>query len=272
MNKSAFKKVYAAKLIAAKFICMVLFFSETKAQQFNSDNWLSKPHGTITLIGTVGQRNSMIMNTYSLFPKWEFTIAAYLYNDDGDPRTDDGYSTSFYAKYMAYQNKSATGGLAFKAGTGMFPGTITGEDREKDAFQSYWMNMPVTIPFLNNKISWDLMPGASMTRNYGTDETTAWSFTYSTRLAWAFKNPKWNIVGEMFGTAGGVVAIPEYKLGLRYEPSQYAVFALTYGHEFSGSLGAGFEIGVMLFTPPFACLCGCNTEKKTKKKKSQPPL
>ena len=29
---------------------------------------------------------------------------------------------------------------------------------------------------------------------------------------------------------------------------------------------AGFEFGVMLFTPPFACLGGCNTRKKAKKK------
>ena len=71
---------------------MTLFINHIHAQQFNSDSWISKPHGTITLIPTFGQRNSMLMNTYSLFPKWEFTIAAYLYNDDGDPLTDDGYS------------------------------------------------------------------------------------------------------------------------------------------------------------------------------------
>ena len=80
------------------------------AQQFNSDSWLSKPHGTVTLIPTYGQRNSMIMNTYSLFPKWEFTMAAYLYNDDDDPTTNDGYSTSLYVKYMFYENKAQTGG------------------------------------------------------------------------------------------------------------------------------------------------------------------
>jgi hypothetical protein len=144
----------------------------------------------------------------------------------------------------------------------MFPGTIDGEDRAKDAFKSYWTNFPCTIPFFNNRVSVDLMPGASVTLNYGQDKTTAWGFTYSGRVAWAFKNPKWNIVGEVFGTGGEAVAIPEYKVGLRYEPSQYGVFALTYGHEFAGSLGAGFEFGVMLFTPPFACLGGCGGEKK----------
>src|SRR6187399_3366956 len=112
MNKSALKKVYTARLIGVNFICMVLFFSETKAQQFNSDSWISKAHGTITLIPTYGQRNSMLMNTYSLFPKWEFTMAAYLYNDDGYHTTYDEYATSFYMKYMFYENKTRTGGAA----------------------------------------------------------------------------------------------------------------------------------------------------------------
>jgi hypothetical protein len=57
------------------------------------------------------------------------------------------------------------------------------------------------------------------------------------------------------------VAIPEYKIGPRWEPSQYATIALTYGHEFAGRLGTGFEFGVMLFTPPFACLSECTGAK-----------
>jgi hypothetical protein len=255
------------KLLSSKSSLLLLSgtmeFVVGYSQQFNSDSWLSKPHGTITIIPTFGERNSMLMNTYSLFPKWEFTIAAYLYNNDNNPLTDDGYSASFYGKYMFYQNKAATGGAAVKAGTGMFPGTINGEDRAKDAFKSYWVNFPCTIPFFKDKLSVDLMPGASVTRNYGTDSSTAWGFTYSTRVAWYPKTPKWSIVGEVFGTAGEDVAIPEYKFGFRWEPSQYAVFAITYGQEFAGKEGAGFEIGVMLFTPPFACLGGCG-EKKTK--------
>src|SRR4051794_5430290 len=62
---------------------LTCFFS-VSAQQFNSDSWLSKPHGMVTIIPTYGQRNSMLMTTYSLFPRWEFTVAGYLYNDDGD--------------------------------------------------------------------------------------------------------------------------------------------------------------------------------------------
>ena len=269
MIRPSLEYTYRAKYALLKLVCMIaVLINKTKAQQFNSDSWLSKPHGTITIIPTIGERNSMLMNTYSLFPRWEFTMAAYLYNDDNDPTTNDGYSTSFYTKYMFYENKTQTGGAAVKVGTGMFPGTLDGEDRVKDAFKTYWMNVPVTIPFLNNKLSWDIMPGASVTRHYGVEEKTAYSFTYSTRLAW-YPKLKWSVVGEIFGAEGESEAVPDYKFGLRWEPSQYAVFAVTYGNEINGNNGAGFEFGVMLFTPPFACLAGCNTGKKKKNKKDE---
>jgi len=58
-------------------------------------------------------------------------------------------------------------------------------------------------------------------------------------------------VAEVFGSEGDVRAIPEYKAGVRWEPNQYAVLALTYGQEFDGDAGAGFEFGMMFFTPPF---------------------
>lgn len=184
-------------------------------------------------------------------------MAAYLYNNDNDPATNDGYSTSFYAKYMFYENKAQTGGAAVKAGTGMFPGTIDAHERAKDAFKTFWVNTPVTIPLFNNKISWDLMPGTSVTINYGENKTAAWSFTYSSRVAWSPWKPNFSFVGEVFGAAGATGTIPEFKIGPRYEPSQYAVIAITYGQEFGGTNGARFEVGIMLFTPPFACLAGC---------------
>ncbi len=231
------------------------------SQQFNSDSYLSKPHGMITIIPTYGERNSMLMNTFSLFSRWEFTIAAYLYNNDGDPLTDDGYSTSFFFKYMIYENPKKTGGFAIKAGTGMFPGTLGGTERERNAFKTYWMNTPATLPFFDNKLQVDLMPGVSVTRDYQDTKSGAWAFTYSARVAY-YIDTKWSMVGEVFGSEGETRSIPEFKAGPRWEPSQYAVFALTYGHEFNGTEGAGFEAGVMLFTPAFAQL-------KLKKKKAQ---
>src|SRR6186713_2112530 len=168
MKYTAINNLYTHSLPKAfLFLLLLMPFSRLGAQQFNSDSWLSKPHGQMTIIPTFGERSSMLMNTFSLLPRWEFTMAAYLYNADKDNKTDDGYSTSFYAKYMIYENKAKTGGFAVKAGTGTFPGTIDPEVREKDAFKTYWMNVPITFPFYDNKLSWDLMPGTSVTRNYG---------------------------------------------------------------------------------------------------------
>lgn len=221
-----------------------------RAQQFNSDSWLSKPHGMATIILTAGERNQMFMMGFSLFPRWEFTAAAYVYNVDDDPATDDGYSTSYFAKYMFYENAAKTGGAAVKAGTGMDPGYITSYGLQ-DAFQTYWMNTPATLPFMSNKLQLDVMPGASYSRSRGDDSDGGWAFTYSTRVAWYPRNMETSLVGEIFGAEGDVRSIPEYKVGIRWEPNIHSVLALTYGHEFDGDLGAGFEIGVMLFSPPF---------------------
>ena len=267
MEKKSVPRRLKQATIALALLCAN---GAVSAQQYNSDSWISKPHGMMTVIPTVGQRNSMIMTTFSLLPKWEFTVALYAYNNDGDTRTDDGHSASLYAKYMFYENKDATGGAAVKFGTGMFPGTINAEDRTDDAFRTYWMNVPVTIPFFKNHLSWDIMPGASVTSNYGNDKTSAWGFTYSTRLAYYPFDYKWAVVGEIFGTEGQVVAIPEYKIGVRYEPTQYVVYALTYGQEFADNKGAGFEFGVMLFSPPFVCLGGCDKKKKSKSEQQNP--
>ena len=70
--------------------------------------------------------------------------------------------------------------------------------------------------------------------------------------------PKLAIVGEVFGGVGDVETPPEYKAGLRWEPNQYTTFAFTYGQEFESSLGAGLQAGMMLFTPPFFCITGCD--------------
>jgi hypothetical protein len=193
----------------------------------------------------------MIMTTFSLLPRWEFTGAAYLYDKDKDPATDDGYSTSLYAKYMFYENKAKTGGFAVKAGTGLEPGYLNAENRLDDAFRTYWMNAPATVPFFDNRLSWDLMPGASVTRDFGEESSTVWAFTYATRLAWYPTAPTWSVVGEVVGAEGEGTSNPEYRVGLRWEPTQHAVFALTYDDEFGDRTGAGFELGMMLFTPPF---------------------
>src|ERR1700752_3511189 len=79
---------------------LMIWADDVYSQQYNSASWLSKPHGMVTVIPTFGQRSSMIMNTFSLFPGWEFTVAGYMYNKDDNPLTDDGHSASYYGKYM----------------------------------------------------------------------------------------------------------------------------------------------------------------------------
>ena len=251
--------IYLNKIInGVVFGLVILITIPLHSQQFNSDSWISKQHGTVTVIATYGERNSMLMNTFSLLPGWEFTVAAYIYNDDDDPTTDDGYSTSLYAKYMFYENESKTGGFAVKLGTGIDPGYLDGNDRVNDAFQTFWTNAPITIPFLNNMLSWDIMPGASVTKNYGVEETTVWYLTYSTRLAWYPTSPKWAVVGEIYGSAGDLNVSTEFRAGLRWEPDQYTNIAITYDDEFGGNYGGGFEIGLMIFSPPFFCIGGCD--------------
>jgi hypothetical protein len=119
-----------------------------------------------TIILTAGQRNNMIMATFSLFPKWEFTAADYIFNTDGNRSTDNGYSTSYYFKYMIYENEAKTGGFAFKGGTGLDPGLLIDNVGLQDAFKTYWINAPITFPFFDNKFSLDLMPGGSYTTEY----------------------------------------------------------------------------------------------------------
>ena len=243
-------RVFATRL--ALFLCIAtLAAGRAQAQQFNSDSYLSKPHGMITLIQTFGERNSMFMATYSLFPRWEVTSSAYLYNDDRNASTDDGYSTSFFAKYMFYENAAKTGGFAIKFGTGMDPGIMDEQNRLYDSFRNYWTTAPLTLAFLENKLSGDIMPGASVSTDLGANSTSAAIFTYTSRLAWYPKSPTWSLVGEVVGAEGEGTASPEYRVGLRLEPNPHAVFALTYDDEFDGDNGAGWEIGMMLFTPPF---------------------
>ena len=114
---------------------------------------------------------------------------------------------------MFYQNKQQTGGAAVKMGTGMFPGTLDQELRVKDAFRTFWVNAPVTIPFFNNLLSWDLMPGASITRQFGEQDSYTSAVTWSTRVAWYCFSPELGIVGEAYGSEGTAGADPEYKIG-----------------------------------------------------------
>ena len=244
-----------AWIIGATLFCScALISSPALAQQFNSDNYLSKPHGVATLIVTGGQQSQTWMTTVSLFPNWELTAAAYLFNNDQDRTTGDGSSTSFYAKWMLHENKEKTGGFAVKFGGGMKPSYVIDGTSFSSTTKTYWTNAPLTLPFLDNRLSWDIMPGASVTH----DEDNAWALTYSTRLAWYPMSPKLALVGEVYGAEGEADLSPEYKAGVRWEPNAWANIALTYGNTFDNTPGgARLELGVMLFSTPFACIGPC---------------
>jgi hypothetical protein len=236
-----------------RIIVLVLFLCSSTiiyAQQFNTDNYLAMPHGTGTFVLTTGERNSGMVSSFALIENFEFFVQTFLFRD---VRVDDysqHFTTTVYAKYMFWLNKAKTGGGAVFLGFGRSPGFYS-QDRYLPLHKNYWTALPVTIPFFNNTISWDIMPGALVDLDYGNNKETAWGFTYSTRVAVYKVIPKTAIVGEVYGTEGQAYSKPEYKVGLRWEPNSFIVPAISYGGSFDGSLGAGFEIGVIIFSPQF---------------------
>jgi len=241
-----------------KFIIAIIFIAanfsttlETQAQQFNTDNYLTMPHGTATMVLTAGQRNSGAVVSYALVPKWEFFAQTFLFWENEKKMTPQHFNIQLYAKYMFWVNKKNTGGGGIFFGFGKSPGYW--EDTEfLKTHRSLWTAVPITFPFLDNAISLDIMPGALYDWSKSETEDPAWGFTYSTRLAVYKIIPKTAIVGEIFGTAGAAYSKPEYKVGLRYEPNQFIVPAITYGGTFDGSSsGAKLEIGVVIFTPQY---------------------
>jgi hypothetical protein len=89
-----------------------------EAQQFNTDNYLAMPHGTGTFVLTHGQNYSMLLNSFALFPTWEFFAGATLYWTEDQRLSTDSFSTSFFVKKMFYENEAKNGGFAVMGGTG----------------------------------------------------------------------------------------------------------------------------------------------------------
>ena len=232
------------------FIVLLLTVSGVYAQQFNTDNFLAMPHGTGTFVITSGERNSGMVSSFALIENFEFFVQAFLFRDG---RVDDypqHFTTTVYAKYMFWKNSTNTGGGAVFFGFGQSPGYFT-ETEFSRLSQNFWTAVPITIPFFNNTLSWDLMPGALVDLKNGSDQKTAWGFTWSSRLAIYKIIPKTAIVAEVYGTEGQAYSTPEYKVGLRWEPNDYIIPAISYSSNFEGGLGAGLEIGIVIFAPQF---------------------
>lgn len=220
------------------------------AQQYNSDNYLTMPHGTGTFVITSGQRNSTLLMSFALIDRFEFFAQGNLYRDYRVEDYNQHFSTTVYAKYMFWLNEKKTGGGAAFLGFGKSPGYYN-EYNYSELHKNIWTAIPFTIPLFNNTISWDIMPGALIDFAYGDNKETAWGITWSTRVAIYKIIPKTGIVGEVYGTEGDAYSKPEFKVGLRWEPNDFVIPAITYSAGLDGSLGAGFEIGVIIFTPKY---------------------
>lgn len=219
---------------------------QIRAQQFNSDNYITMPHGVATLIATTGERNSTAYAVLSFLPDWEATLSLNSYRRDPVTGADSYSAGGFYLKHQFAENEQKNGGWAVMGGTGLMHGYQTTGGRV-EPLRSYWAAVPVTIPFRNGDVSWDIMPGFNVDLDHGQAKNTVWSGTYSTRLAVYKIVPQSAVVGEVWGATGEGYYKPRYRTGVRWE-SKKLVIAGTYSETFSGKGGAGFEIGVMYFT------------------------
>lgn len=231
-------------------ILLISNFLRVNGQQFNSDNYLTMPHGTGTFVITGGERNSTIISSFALIKHFEFFAQANLFRDYRIKDYDQHFTTTLYAKYMFWVNRQNNGGAAVFLGVGQSPGNYSNTEYTQ-LHRNIWTAVPVTVPLFNNVISWDLMPGALFDYERGPDKEKAWGFTWSTRLAIYKIIPKTAIVGEFYGTEGQAYSKPEFKVGLRWEPNDFIVPAISYGACLDGSYGSGFEIGIVIFSPSF---------------------
>ncbi len=242
--------------LATVIVAMGLLVPAARAQQFNSDNYLTMPHGTATFVVTHGQRTSAMISSFALAPNWEFFVQANLLWKDEKDDAAEHFSTNLYAKYMFFENAAKSGGFAVMGGLGGNPGYYK-RGELTNSFRTVWAASPLTLPFVGNKVLLDLMPGFEADFDRGGSKATSWLFTYSTRVAIYGIIPNSAIVAEVYGSKGQGPSHSEYKAGLRWEPNPLFALAATYGATLDGSPGAGAEVGFILFTPRFLCRGGC---------------
>lgn len=243
------------RLLIVKFLMLLLilltgYINKTKAQQFNSDNYLTMPHGTGTFVITAGQRSATLLSSFALVPEFEFFFQANLFRDYRIENYVQHFTTTVYAKYMFWVNKDNNGGAAAFLGFGRSPGYFANTEYT-ELHNNIWTAIPISIPLFNNMITWDIMPGAMVDFNPKDSDQTAWGFTWSSRIGIYKIIPKTAIVMETYGTEGQAESLPEYKIGLRWEPNDFIIPAITYSSQLQGGYGAGFEIGIVIFSPQF---------------------
>jgi hypothetical protein len=66
------------------FFLLVFFlirFTDSFSQQYNTDNFLTMPHGTGTFVITTGERNSAMISSFALIENFGFFVQANLFRD-----------------------------------------------------------------------------------------------------------------------------------------------------------------------------------------------
>jgi hypothetical protein len=229
---------------------------DAQAQQFNSDNQWTAPHGVGTLVLTAGQEYSSAIGVAALLPDTEFNIGVTRFKDSPEDRTEAHYSGLFYIKRRLTENEAGNAGTSISFGTGISPSYLSAGE-VTDTFQSWFATYAYTMAFDDGRITWDLLPGVMVNLDQDQEDETAWGATWSTRAAVYKIIPQSAIVAEVFGTAGEAYAEPTYRVGIRWE-SPKLVVAATYGDSFDGAGSPRFEIGIIYLTDPhrFFCLGG----------------
>jgi len=248
----------ASRLAAALVAALALAGAPAGAQQFNSDNQWTAPHGVGTFVLTAGQEYSAFVATAALLEDWEFNLTLTLFPEDPENQSEDHYSGGFYVKHRLWQNEAETGGFALMFGTGNSPSYLA-EGEVTDTFRSWWANAVYTIPFRDGDVQLDLLPGFIATFDKDRQGSDTWNAAYSSRLAVYKIIPSSAIVAEVFGTVGEQHAPPQYRAGIRWE-SPHVIVAGTYGRQFDGEGGARFELGLIMLTNPLKIFClggGC---------------
>ena len=87
--------------------------ADLSAQQFNTDNYLAMPHGTISTTLTAGQRNSGVIASFALIPKFEFFAQATMFYENTSREIPSHFTTTVYAKYMFWVNDEKNGAGVF---------------------------------------------------------------------------------------------------------------------------------------------------------------
>ena len=82
--------------------------AEAAAQQFNTDNYLTMPHGTATIVLKAGQRNAGVVTSFALLPRWEFFAQAFLFWENEKELAPQHFNTLLYTKYMFWVSELPT--------------------------------------------------------------------------------------------------------------------------------------------------------------------